>query len=272
VKLTYGPIEGVELSVRSGSRAMSRLSGRSNSYQICLKVDQNYRSLTIPVTLVMSNGSQAPCQHNMIFEEECPGCEDEAITYDSLQMSVGATQTISVTNAKPFKTYSWAIVSGGGTLSAATGDSVDYTAPASNANCASNPVISLSVEETVCVTLSIAVNEYAGADKAYVNSWVNTIASCNLAIWAARYYCDGTHFGVDFGCDSCDCSGGAGDCDCGGGFFCFPVPLKSRCNAAHACGWDVVDGVTVYTDCGGGATDVRTAAMKAGGCCPSALL
>jgi hypothetical protein len=251
---------------------MSRLSGRSNNYQICLKVDSNYRSLTIPVTIIMLNGSQAPCQHNMIFEEECPGCEDEVIGCTSQQMVVNEVQTLTVTHAKPGKTYSWSIVSGGGTLSAATGESVDYTAPATNANCLDNPTIALSVEGTICNTLALAVRVTGIAGKAYVNSWLTTVSTCNLAIYAKPYYCSGESFGDQFACDGCDCAGGDETCDCGGGFYCLSANLTDRCNAAHSCGSDVVDGVTVYTVCAGGATDKRTAAMKAAGCCPEALL
>jgi hypothetical protein len=202
------------------------------------------------------------------------GCCGESIGYTTQSMVPLEEQELTVQDGWEDREYAWEITSGGGTLSAESGMSVTYTAPSSNADCTNNPTIVLSVDGETCDTLQIAINEYTGDDKAYVTTYEpgSVVGDCNHAVWAARYKCTGVNFGVNFGCDSCDCSGGSGDCDCGGGFYCLHPNLISRCNSAHACGWDVVDGVNVYTDCGFVATDVRPAALKLAGCCPEALL
>jgi len=95
-----------------------------------------------------------------------PGCEDGtcAIAYTTQGMSVNEEQTLSVTTPADNCIYSWAITSGGGSLSAASGNSVVYTAPSTNANCANNATITLTTLGSVCDSLGIAVNANTGVD------------------------------------------------------------------------------------------------------------
>lgn len=58
------------------------------------------------------------------------------------QMSVNQTATLTVSGGCGGP-YTWSL-SGGGYLSATTGDSVNYTAPSSNPNCNLNPLISVT--------------------------------------------------------------------------------------------------------------------------------
>ena len=82
----------------------------------------------------------------------------DTIGYTSLQMSVSGSQTLTASGAQDDDCYAWAITSGGGSLSVLTGKSVVYTAPASNANCSSNPTITLSCGGVAIDTIKLAVN------------------------------------------------------------------------------------------------------------------
>lgn len=92
------------------------------------------------------------------------GCSDSAaIGYTTLQMEVSEEQTLEahVDGVLHSDTsYGWEITAGGGSLSASSGNSVTYTAPASNAECSNNPTIALSCDGVVVDSISIAVNDW----------------------------------------------------------------------------------------------------------------
>lgn len=83
--------------------------------------------------------------------EECKG----VIGYTTLQMSVSGTQTLTVVGWKAGEVYSWETTSG--SINPSTGNSVTYTAPSSNVNCANNPTITLTCRGNVVDTLEIAI-------------------------------------------------------------------------------------------------------------------
>jgi len=137
--------------------------------------------------------------HGLILGEcdDCCNCDGISIGYTTQGMAVDEEQELTVEGAKAGCTYTWAIASGGGELSSNEGTSVTYTAPSSNANCASNPTITLSVEGNVCDTLAIAVNAYVDTDTAYetfeclyIHPWWRTLVT--------GYYCDGSVEGSDY--------------------------------------------------------------------------
>ncbi len=162
-----------------------------------------------------------------------------SIGYTSQQMAVNGEQTLTCLDAdgNPVAGHSceWEVTSGGGSI---TSDGV-YTAPATNAECAGNPTISLKCGGSVVATLSLAVNAYG------------------LCILAVQDCCDYSPApGYDFSClTSYDCQGG----------FCSPPWIHSACSCAT--------GQFSGAPCGGGwDNDKRTAAMITGGCCPAQLL
>jgi hypothetical protein len=90
---------------------------------------------------------------------------DASIIVGPNQMSLGETQTLTITcSGGP---YIWTITSGGGNLSAASGNSVNYTAPATNPNC-DNTVISVSYNGRVLDTLRIYVTNPNLGSAAYI--------------------------------------------------------------------------------------------------------
>jgi hypothetical protein len=97
-------------------------------------------------------------------------CDGISIGYTTQGMSVDEEQVLTAEGAVEGCTYTWAISSGGGELSAETGTSVTYTAPATNPECEYNPTITLSCEGQVCDTLEIAVN---------VGAWPSTVFVVN---------------------------------------------------------------------------------------------
>lgn len=225
-----------------------------------------------------------------------------SIGYTTQQMSLSSEQTLSVTNPATGTTYYWA-VSGGGSLSAATGLSVIYDSAATNSECTNNGTITLT-DCVTCDTLEIAVNADANNYTAYFISTTSG-ATCTWEVIKTGYRCNGDLSSVEdppatcFGCDcptfatcqhldgrcacnmisngscGCDCPQWPHGCDCqwgnwlpnASGDFCTELSVVSRCVAAAACG--TKNGFAVACS---GISDVRTAAMRTAGCCPSALL
>lgn len=105
-------------------------------------------------------------------EDECI-CGGAYIQYTSSQMACDEEQTLQVRGDRSC-VYTWVIESGDGSFEYYTTDSkhaigisVNYIAPSSNANCSSNPLISLYCNGVFANALSIAVNCYTGKDYAY---------------------------------------------------------------------------------------------------------
>ena len=168
---------------------------------------------------------------------------DADIGYTTQQMSANGVQTL-VRIGGGSCNWEWVILSGGGTI---TQDGV-YTAPATNSNCADNPVIGLLCRGVIVATLEIAVNAYPtlGVTAWYCchQAW-NIYYSCSMGIT-----CEGTVFGP------------------------YMDEAHTRWNDGHGgynyctCGWWTAGG------CGSeeGEHDVRTETMLDEGCCPMQLL
>jgi hypothetical protein len=105
----------------------------------------------LSVTPWMSDDSGKKCATKSVTVSG--GC-DGKIGYTTLQMSTGGTQTLTVTGSTG-GTYTWATTSG--SIVPTEGTSVTYTAPATNANCSSNPTITLTCGGATTDTLEIAV-------------------------------------------------------------------------------------------------------------------
>ena len=197
----------------------------------------------------------------------------DTIVYTSQQMTVNQQQTLEASGMQSDECYSWAITSGGGSLSALTGKSVVYTAPATNANCVNNPTIQLSCGGVVLDTLKIAVNAYAvggvGFFFTYTPSDLCSLCvdgPCNLSGSTWYYHVIAYRFAL--ACDGVITTSGWTEQNYGRSTcaeaeslskYYALAALRNPYPACAAVGWD--------SWC-----DDRSAAEKNGGCCPAALL
>ncbi|MBA7562079.1 hypothetical protein ES708_03728 [subsurface metagenome] len=204
----------------------------------------------------IAHGGEMPTNECFPCEIICT-CEDIEIAYATQQMWVNEEQVLSAINFIDGCVYNWAIVSGGGTLSSATGTAVVYTAPSSNENCEQNPIISLSVKGTVCDTVAFAVNAspFWGAYR--------TVSGCYAGSPGGSYpdTCP-----EDYGCTDetyYQCDGTAQQTQ----IACFQEAWEPGGEIA-ACESEVAAG---YCD-EAGTYDTRSDYMKSVGCCPAGLL
>ena len=214
----------------------------------------------------------------------CPVLAD--ISYTTLQMSVDEEQNLSVNVTTPgcgTPTYLWEITSGGGTLSSSSGSSITYTAPSSNAGCTSSPTIKLSCNAVEIDSITIAVNEDAVNDLAYIKIESHP-GKNNSGVPSCR--CNGVDAG--YAC------GKPIDYNCVGAVYSNPSTQEelrdshydignnqtwvNKCNgdtvkicagdqvAACLSGWWADQGFSALTK------DVRTQTQKDNGCCPEAMI
>lgn len=108
-----------------------------------------------------------------VVEKTCTLCDSAAVIgYTTLGMQVDEVQTLEAQvdgSLDDDTDYTWAIASGGGSLSSGEGNSVDYTAPATNAECTDNPIIQLSCNGVVIDSISMAVNAVPDAGAVFEN-------------------------------------------------------------------------------------------------------
>lgn len=223
---------------------------------------------------------------------------DGKIGYTTLQMSTGATQELTVTGSTG-GTYNWSTTSG--SLSAPSGDSVIFTAPATNANCTSNPTISLTCGGAVVDTLQIAVRSttFDFNKAAYYLTVVGgpgtvigpiTLRDCEYKVMLMPIRCDGSSPPTwDFPiCGSDYANPYTGTCPhcavlkqappgCWGSWAFDRVTDLSHAMSDCASHASVNTSSPYYRGipCGcanGTVYDVRTAQQKADGCCPAGLL
>ena len=164
-------------------------------------------------------------------------------------MAVGTSQVLSVANSIEGRIYTWEL-SGGGSLSGSTGLSVTYTAPSTNANCASNATITISCGGVACNALQIAINSVETASQLAARATLGLHGVCT-SDGAGGYMCRG---------GSCPvyCNGTV-DIVCSG---------YLPCTVTVTCGPGNI-GVQCTDEC---IEDVRSAEQKAAGCCPNQLL
>lgn len=206
----------------------------------------------------------------MIVLNPCPATA--SIGYTTKQMSVNNTQTLTAVPGTPgcgTTVYDWAITAGGGTLSSPTGDSVVYTAPATNAQCANNPTITLSCGGILMDSLQLAVNATTPDADAY-SAGINPTSKClfppDVNCPAGR--CNWEQCGFDrinYACSgtirsTLTVGGQVSACvDFG---TCAATKTYADCKSVyHTYAWWAANTV-----------DCRTVEMKTAGCCPAGLL
>jgi len=216
---------------------------------------------------------------NTYIRAGCPvawidnACSSATIKYTTTQMAVNETQQLTATG----EFHDWFIngeikweLDGGGALSSYEGETVIYTAPGTNAECADNATISLICNGTVEASLTIAINAVSTDERA---SAMLSAGYCYVNLNSPPIIC-------------IICKGTWNTYKCDGS-----QPTDPACtNVMEACGFKVIchyDGTTpncsecyaelpsccdLYGVTFGVAKDLRTADMITAGCCPSALL
>lgn len=194
------------------------------------------------------------------------------ITYTSLSMGCGQTQTLGAGGG--CGSYSWSS-SGSGSLNTTQGSAVEYTAPASNANCGNNDSITVTdcCGGSTTITLFVSCNP---AGTAYRRcDWI----VCVPCVWIPDYMCTGK---ADFQAQTYNCDGTlialTPSNACSPGFDCAGC-ISLMCGNAEGCPNEWSDWTTPCGGSGWGACanpnqacgtvmDIRSSAMKAAGCCP----
>jgi len=194
----------------------------------------------------------------------------DTILYTTLQMSVGGTQTLQASGAGSDDCYTWS--TDFGSLSASTGKSVVFTAPSSNANCSSNPTITLTCGGSVVDTITIAVNAHSGTEIAY-EEYINK--SCaqrtywtDCYVTRMRYFCNGT---LDTNPYWSNCVIGAQSQEKHPPPQ-YPTPTDCPTCYNHATGLACGSRGRTINELLALPNDVRTEWLKAAGCCPAQLL
>lgn len=166
------------------------------------------------------------------------------ISYTTLGMQINETQTLTavpgVLGCGPI-VYDWVIVSGGGSLNASQGTSVIYTAPASNASCANNATIRLSISGTTMDTIVIAINGVIGA----TNAGRRCVEYVYGQSCLAYLYCRGDWYPSDSTCQAA-------------------LGANAGYHVAHTCEY--------YPYPHSVLEDIRTPALILAGCCPKELM
>lgn len=203
------------------------------------------------------------------------------IGYTTTQMQKDETQTLTALGTSFFPALiSWAIASGGGSVSPTSGSiTTVYTAPHTNPNCNSNPIINLLYRGEIVDSLAIAVNAYNASDMyrfkvcrtegycesatelrcAVVDIWLGTCAGVETK-WGGSNWCGGGGTsGVPCDINWCDNN------------ILYPKIASTCALAALRTGtWPACG---VFSDKPlGVAWDNRQAYEKSQGCCPAALL
>ena len=205
-------------------------------------------------------------------------CSEVPIVVGKNQMTFDEAQDLSIMNYQTGNTYTWSIQDDDGqkgTLSSTTGGQVTYIAPSSNPGCVNNPTIRVSCCGDQTGTITISVNEYISTDAVVSmkhnmsciqsgqcggGGLINYVCWMSCSVWQ----CDGT-----LRCQLLNhpCYG------------CTTDPMEIACaECLNGCGYSYPGWNCYHCNCGGGYMqegeyrDCRTAAEKAGGCCPEVLL
>ncbi len=193
------------------------------------------------------------CPQNEACAGKCDGCPPPTIGYISQQMACSGTQVLTHSGGGAGGVYTWS--TDYGTFSAPSGNSVTFTAPAANAECAYNPTITLTDCCGHTGTLKIAVNcNGAAVDAAQAFTATDTLCyasagdNCTCIRKCPVYRCD----------NSVQTNGNCGAGVCGATVVCTqsypPLVCSPTCSPVI------------------GVHDNRTSTMKSNGCCPAILL
>lgn len=235
---------------------------------------------------------------------ECSACETESPVISPTTQSLSVNEELDLSVADygsiPSGCFSWAISDPDhGTLTDIVAYGVTYTAPATNAECANNPTITLLCDEVVVDTLTIAVNAVSGGTSAY-----GLLGSCTGKGLRGDCLCTGPPgpdvFGRTFNCSTWD------NMKCDGTYYnqgksishlCGPDPPLDpwgpESYIAHCSGVGINNCTTTTSTCTvgvsgcacmltywatvgfsgwGDSIDNRTEAQITAGCCPGDLL
>jgi RHS repeat-associated protein len=185
-----------------------------------------------------------------------------SIGYTTQQMAVNGTQNLTASGGSG-NPYTWSIIRGGGSLSSSTGNSVTYTAPSSNSNCANNPTIQVTDSNGYSNILSLAVNAYSGVAGYNVvtddGCAFRSAGICSWQIWKQPLYCNG-----NLGPNWSMCSPGHNSPCTVPDFFAMKGP---GCDAERAACY-----MSYCPDgCAAGIHDLR-GSLSGYGCCPAELI
>ena len=182
------------------------------------------------------------CAEKKIELVETGTCASEYIVHTTHQMRAGESQTLTIGNISPTKSYTWVVTSIGGGTETSHGDSYLYVAPTSNKNCEFNPTITLKVGTHVCDSISIAVNQVPS--DGYRVGWRLTEGCTRKGGWPGKWSC--TYMVIW-------CSGRE------------DVHIDPQT-------YDYDDCVNYHICAGATLVDNRTAEQKEKGCCPAQFL
>lgn len=248
-----------------------------DQYRWTVKINDNAQYLDI-VEIISTTKSKSTCSDSFRVSEKDCVCGETKISCLSTQMAINQTQTLTATNTTSGCIYSWAITGGGGSLSSSTGESVVYTAPGNNVNCASNPTITLSSENGQCDSVVFAINKVTGAYPA-----------ADIKRCSNEFYCNtGNEFCARIGVHTINCDGSENAIPrtyCGGGsatnpacntdplnsVFCSTIGRTSCASTATSAGGGFSACTYINSKALGVPNDIRTASDKLAGCCPSQL-
>ena len=191
-------------------------------------------------------------------------CGGESIGYVSQQMGVNDIQSLTVVNPVSGGSYTWEVTTGGGSI---TSGGV-YTAPATNAECANNPTISLKCGGNVMATLALAVNAFTGDPTLHATrTWVDE--NCYIQVPGSPPWVICEIINKTYNCDGVLVYG-----PCTAGVACQPTggPCPDCCSV-NISGPACYSG-TLSPDVLSAASpiDLRGAFYKSLGCCPAQLL
>ena len=224
---------------------------------------------TIFVSPFTGSDARAICPVKKDIKITAPSCPGKISGLS--QMAAGALQWLKVSNPGT-GVYTWSTTSG--TLGTPVGNQVLFTAPATNANCANNPTISLICGGGVVDTLTIAVNAFSASNVGEI--CVLSSTSCDIETYPNNSYpYNRYYYGTAIGHkDGINCDGIESE-----------VIAENRVielkNATGSCTTAIEAALRqlknwLHLDCHGASfdtwNDLRTPTQKAAGCCPYQLL
>jgi len=221
----------------------------------------------------MSDDQHTICAYkDILIEGGCKG----TVHATTPQMQVGASQTLYITGGNEADTYYWSTTTG--SLSATEGESVTYTAPATNANCTSNPTITVTCGGSTIGTLTIAVNAVT-TDNAYITYTLEDYENCHELMVLNGCCCELWYPDPDAATPvitNCQYTQKLYKCD---GSYSSTTPkdfTSTQASFYKTCddckNVKAFDGKSINELIALGVKDNRTSGMKAAGCCPAALL
>lgn len=179
-------------------------------------------------------------------------CGGESINYVTAQMSVGDSQSLSVSDAQTGCSYTWELSSGGGSLSTEVGPNTTYTAPSQNENCVDNPTITLSCDGGVIDYVTMAVT-----DPNIGVEWAGFLPD-HCERQRVLGSCHGQYAGNPFRCNG----------QLGSGTYCTGMQAECSVEEAQA----IIDTLCEQSLISCQELDQRTAEQLENGCCPQQLL